>query len=174
MPSSKEYAKEVREWRKANHMCVRCGKEEAYKNYTCCLQCRMDLREAARLRREKAAQSITDEQRIERNALKREQYASKKQQGICKDCNKPVFRDHAYCYEHYLMHRRAHEKHYAKIRKNYREQGLCPMCGKPPFENHKVCEEHYIMLRNRILKINEQRRIENERKRNEEMAKRRQ
>lgn len=169
MSSSKEYAREVYWWRKQHHICVRCGKQDAYKDYTCCLQCRMDLRESAREHIEK---EISAAQRAARNVRKRKIAAEKRANGICLQCSKPVFKDHAYCYEHYLSQRRAHQKYDANLRKNYREQGLCPRCGKPLLEGHKLCEEHYIMYRDRMLKINEERRIKNEYERNEKMAER--
>ena len=81
----------------------------------------------------------------------------KKEHGICRQCSKKVYRNHAYCYEHYLSQKRAHERH-AKERYNYYgEIGLCRICGKPRYENHKLCKEHYEIQAERMRKINRER-----------------
>lgn len=149
MAGNKEYAKEVREWRKEHGMCVRCGKEKAYKNRVHCLMCLMDQREYSR----EHYKGSSEEKRLKAIEIR----AYKKEHGICRQCSKKVYRNHAYCYEHYLSQKRAHERH-AKERYNYYgEIGLCRICGKPRYENHKLCKEHYEIQAERMRKINRER-----------------
>lgn len=149
MAGNKEYAKEVREWRKEHGMCVRCGKEKAYKNRVHCLQCLMDQREYARER----YVGSDEEKRLKAKELR----DYKKAHGICRQCSKKVYRNHAYCYEHYLSQKRAHEKHASEKYHHYGELGLCKICGKPRYENHKLCKEHYEIQAERMRKINRER-----------------
>lgn len=149
MAGNKEYAKEVREWRKAHHMCVRCGNEKAYRNTTHCLQCLMARREYAR---EHYTGSSPEK------ALKAKEIRDfKKAHDICRQCSKKVYRNHAYCYEHYLSQKRAHEKYASERYHHYGELGLCKICGKPRYENHKLCKEHYEIQAERMRKINRER-----------------
>lgn len=149
MSTTKEYAKEVREWRKEHGMCVRCGKEKAYKNRVSCLQCLMDQREYARERYE----GPSEDKRLKAKELR----DYKKAHGICRQCSKKVYRNHAYCYEHYLSQKRAHEKHARERYNYYGEVGLCRICGKPRYENHRLCKEHYEAQAERMRNFNRER-----------------
>ena len=75
----KQYAKEVREWRKAHGICIRCGRFDAEPNRTMCLVCVIDCRELARESYRRKVNAMSEEDRAIRNAEKRRQYADKKE-----------------------------------------------------------------------------------------------
>ena len=139
----RQYAKEVRDWCREHGICTRCNKERAESGEALCLVCRMKLREDSQERYRKYAASMTEEERQARNAKKRQIAAKKRAQGICHQCNRPVYQNHAYCYEHYISQRNAHRKHDKKLLKGYAEQGLCRICGGECVPGKKFCPEHY-------------------------------
>lgn len=158
---AKAYAKEVREWRKAHHMCTRCGHEKADPGKSTCLQCRMARREYAR--------GYDAQPKVREEVAARRAY--KKANGICYACSKPVYKDHAYCYEHYLAQKRQlkawHDKY--NPRKNY-PATQCRICGapvtkKPDGTVSRFCEEHYEQYVKLMNKANEVR-LENEESKN--------
>lgn len=153
------YAKEVYYWRKENHICVRCGKESADEGYVTCLVCRMEQREKSRDR-------YDPEVKVNRATLRAERKAAHQ----CYQCGKPNYRNHAYCYEHYLGQKRANRVYTDRVRnKNFKEQGLCKICGKPLCKRDDgklsvYCEDHYKEYKERAINSSEKRK-ENERMR---------
>lgn len=150
----REYEREVRAWRKEHHMCVRCGHEKADPGYTTCLVCRMDRRVSATGTRygDKIA------------AQAKEIRARKKAEHICYTCSKPAYKDHAYCYEHWLSQRRAQRKWAAENRpnKNY-PSNQCRICGEPVVKKQndmgysKFCATHYAQYVQKMSIANKER-----------------
>ena len=145
----KAYNKEVRAWCIERGLCTICHREKADKGYKTCLVCRMDRREKA------AGRTLTDEQKRSKAERRRCTAAEHKAKGLCLQCSKPVFRDHAYCHEHYISQRKADARHRRK-KYPYHPSGTCRFCGKEPLPGKKTCETHYPILRDRMLKINEE------------------
>ena len=150
---ARRYAKEVREWRKAHGFCTRCGKEKAEKGKSLCLICKMDEREK---RREKYA-NMPEEKKKEHLEEKREKAElirkEKKANGICLQCSRPVYKNHSYCYEHYISQKKADKRHRKKIYP-YHPTGVCRICGKEPAPGHKLCPEHYEQYAARMRECN--------------------
>lgn len=82
------YNREVYAWRKANGICVRCGKEKAYKRSVCCLVCRMEHNESS--------MSLHNKHRNDDGYLKKKAenskktYYKRKEQHICIRCGKKM------------------------------------------------------------------------------------
>lgn len=79
------------------------------------------------------------------NAIKREQYHQRKENGICVRCgHKPVFDGRTCCYECLLKQRRRdlerREKRTGHI------AGRCHWCNNERKPGYRVCEEHYRFL----------------------------
>lgn len=160
--SRRKYAKEVREWRKAHGICTCCGKVDAEPGKTLCLACRMDRREYFREYYRKKAETMTEEEKTARSEKKRLQYSEKKELGICPRCTRPTYKNHAYCYEHYLSQKRAHARAYRK-KYPYHPSGTCRICGGEPAPGHKMCPVHYKEYSERMIKYNKERKGRGER-----------
>lgn len=80
----RECARENRQWKKERHLCVRCGKKDAYTlaGRSCCYECT----EAERHRAENRQR--TEEQIQKHCAKMREKYAENVSRGICPQCGK--------------------------------------------------------------------------------------
>lgn len=153
--STKEYSREVYYWRKAHKICVRCGHEDALEDGALCLVCKMENREKAS---ERYHNLLPDEKRKlldERKEEKKRIRAEKKAQGLCYQCSRPVYKNHAYCYEHYISQKKAHtQNNNAKCK--HHPSGTCYICGKEPAPGHKLCPEHYEERAERARKMNAQ------------------
>ena len=160
----KEYAKEVREWRKSKGLCTRCGKEKAEVGYTTCLVCRLDHREYAK--EHYRNNPVSEEKRLTRNEKQKKKCAEKRAAGICLSCNRPVYAGHSRCYEHYIRIGRMQREHQRK-KFAYHPSGTCRICGKEPAPGHKLCPEHYKEYSERMIRYN------NERAKNKEAERRR-
>ena len=151
--AQRAYAKEVREWRKAHKMCVYCGREKALEGRTMCLVCMMDCRERSRER----SRNMSEEQKRKKSEKNKLIGAEKKARGECRQCSRPVFENHAYCYEHYISQKKAHARENRK-KYPYHPSGVCHICGKDWLSGHKLCPEHYQAYAERMNKINDERR----------------
>lgn len=138
-----QYAKEVRDWCREHGICTRCSKERAEPGKALCLVCKMKLREDSQERYRKQAAAMTEEEQQARNARKRQIASEKRAQGICQQCARPVYKGHAYCYEHYITQKKAHRKHDEKRFNYYSEQGMCKICGGECVQGKKYCPVHY-------------------------------
>jgi hypothetical protein len=135
---AKAYAKEVYKWRKEHGFCVRCGKEKAEEGKTMCLLCKMEQREKAR-ERYRAKAATTRSLDAERQRLRR---AEKNANGICLQCSKPIYNEHAYCYEHYITQKKA-DKKFKEKKYKYHPSGTCYICGRESEKGFKLCPEHH-------------------------------
>lgn len=152
----KQYAKEVREWRKAHGICIRCGKFDAEPGKTMCLICMMDCRDYAREQYRKKTETMTEEERQARNEANRRRYSEKRESGICQQCSNPVFRNHAYCYKHYISQSHAHGRE-RKKKYPYHPIGTCRICGAEPEPGFKMCPTHRKEYSDRMIKYNKER-----------------
>ena len=103
----RERAKELREWRKSLGICTRCGKAAAELGKTMCLACLMDSREYSRKHYRKKAESMTDDEKRVRNEKMMQRYHQRKELGLCPQCSRPQYKNHVYCYEHYISQKHA-------------------------------------------------------------------
>lgn len=149
--AQRAYAKEVREWRKAHKMCVRCGKEKALEGRVMCLVCMMDARE----RHREEYRQMSDEEKLKRAEKKKLIREEKKARRECLQCSRAVYKNHAYCYEHYISQKKAHTRHRRK-KYPYHPSGTCRICGKEPVPGHKLCPEHYEQYAERMRELNAQ------------------
>lgn len=156
MPTTAKEAREIRAWRKAHGMCVRCGKEKAVSGHTTCLICMMDQREKSRERSRRHRESMTEEERRVRNEKRRLRSAERKKLGLCRQCMKPVYKNHAYCYTHYISQKNAHRRE-RKKKYAYHPSGTCRICGCEPEPGHKMCPVHYKEYSDRMIKYNKDR-----------------
>lgn len=162
------YAKEVRAWRKAHKVCVRCGKEKAYKNFVLCLQCRGEENYKRQVKYQEKKATMTEQDIIAIRQKKREINARKKEEGICLQCSKPRYKNHAYCYEHYLGQKRVHKKVNEQKKKDHNACGLCRICNKPKLPKSAFCEEHYNEYSTRMREYNYMKAKEREEMKNNE------
>lgn len=154
----KKYAKEVREWRKAHGFCTRCGHEKAEPGRSTCLVCKMDRR-AYQI--EYKSQPKVREVEAARRAYKRENH-------ICYACSKPTYKNHAYCYEHYLAQKRQTKAWNDTYRNHHYPSNQCRICGAPVVKKHndmgysKFCATHYEQYLQNMKRANEVRLNEKE------------
>lgn len=146
---AKAYAKEVYYWRKEHGICVNCGKEKAEPNRTRCLECKMVQREKMLA----AYHNKPEEVKVLEAEKKRLKRAEKKAQGICRQCSRPIYKNHAYCYEHYISQRNADRK-YKQKKLKYHPSGTCYICGKESEKGFKLCPEHHKEWAERVTETN--------------------
>ena len=159
--NSKRNAERREEYRyyKEHGICVDCHQEEAAKGRTRCLTC-LSIRAE---QREKRESKLTEEERAEKNRIKREKGKAlrddRKANGLCDVCGKPAYKNHSKCYEHYIYYKRYEKKRREKKNKGYAELGLCRICGEPTVGGKKFCKEHLEQYRE-IMKRTQAKRME--------------
>lgn len=72
------------EFYKKNHICVKCGQEDAERNHTMCLECMMKSRESSLAYAKKHKEKINEKSRIR----SRNRYYELKKLNICTSCGK--------------------------------------------------------------------------------------
>ena len=154
--SRRKYAKELREWRKAHGICIRCGKADAEPGKTECLICRMDCREYGKEYYRKKAERMTEEEKQIRSEKGLRRYYERKEQGLCTQCSKPRYKNFAHCYEHYISHKRSNAQ-YCQKKYPYHPPGTCRICGGEPAPGHKMCQIHHKEYSERMTKYNKER-----------------
>ena len=135
---------------KEHGICVDCHQEEAAKGRTRCLTC-LSLRAE---QRQKYNSKLTEEERAERNRIKREKSKAlrdyRKANGLCDVCGKPVYKNYSKCYEHYIYYKQYEKKRREKKNKGYAKLGLCRICGEPTVGGKKFCAKHLEQYRNKM------------------------
>lgn len=131
----RKYNNELYASLKKRGMCTKCHKVKAEKGHSLCLVCRMDMRGREI--------HLTEEEKRAKAAYMRELALRKKAAGICVNCDKPVYKDHVRCYEHYIYQRRKNTERRKKQKRGYMELGLCRICGAECVPDKKYCLEHY-------------------------------
>lgn len=86
----------------------------------------------------------------ERSAETRRQ---KKEQGICRECSKPVFDGHSLCLDCLLKKRKRDRERGRKY--DYKDPNGCYRCGAPCVPGKKLCPEHYKINLANIKKVTE-------------------
>lgn len=76
-----EYSKLTREWLRANHICVACGKERVLGNDKICFECRAKSAERPKYRK-------TDEQKKRERDKARTTYHQRCELGVCTVCGR--------------------------------------------------------------------------------------
>lgn len=116
---SVESYRERREFYKAKHMCVICGQEEAFRNYTECVYCRMKKRDKNKSAWDKVKndKAFTEKE----NERYRTLYQKRKEQGLCPKCGIEITdKNYVYC-------EKCRAKHRESKRKISRENGAIPL-----------------------------------------------
>lgn len=143
---NRQYYLEVKEWCKTHGVCTKCHKQKADPGHSLCLMCRMDARGKTKPR--------TSEEKKRRADASRAAMADKRKNGICRRCNKPVYKGHAHCYEHYIYARRKNRERNEKRRKGYELEGKCRICGEEQRTGSKFCETHFQQYSLRMAEMN--------------------
>lgn len=140
-----EYLRERYKWLKEHHICVECGKADAYKNHVYCLECL--ARKQERRAHTKEKQPITTEERYLKNIHKMRRYDLCVAFGVCPQCNKHnAMPGHVLCLECNLKKRKRDEERQRKkgIYPHDSYFDMCVQCGKnTPLDGKKLCSKCY-------------------------------
>lgn len=146
-----EYHREMYVWRKAHHICTKCGQEDALKGHTRCISC-------LEKERGKTKKPLNTEQQYSQRIHQKRRYDLLAAFGMCTACGKRnAAPGRAYCTECLIKRRRKSEEKRRKAgifpRDSY--SGLCTMCNKnPPVEGKKQCRECYEKTLRALAKMN--------------------
>lgn len=143
---NRAYYLEVKQWCKEHGFCTRCQKEKAEPGHSLCLVCRMDARGKSKPR--------SEEEKKERADKARQDMTERRKKGICRRCSKPVYQNHAHCYEHYIYTTRKNREYNQKRRKGYAIIGKCRICGEELRPGSAFCEIHYQQYSSRRAEAN--------------------
>ena len=126
---SRTYERETYHWRKAHHVCTKCGKEDAEPHKTLCAEC---AAKCAAI--DKKYRSSLDEERRQR--IKQQKQAQKdrrRNSGLCVECGKTALKGRRFCLDCMIKTRRRNKKQYdAKM----------------------LCAKHYEIARRSMEKVN--------------------
>ena len=145
------YARETYHWRKAHHVCTKCGKEDAEPHKTLCAECAAKCTAI-----DKKYRSSLDEERRQR--IKQQKQAQKdrrRNSGLCVECGKTALKGRRFCLECLIKTRRRNKKQYdaKRVKTNFAE-GLCSRCNEPALTGKKLCAKHYDVARRSMEKVN--------------------
>lgn len=137
------YDRNLYAWRKANHICVRCGRRKAEGRYTACLMCRSYNSEHCRKYREKHKEYVY----CRNNKNRKARYNAKKAAGICVRCGKRKAESgRVHCT--YCLARNRRQRENARREKGIIshqmafELGYCYWCCKrKAMPGKKICKE---------------------------------
>ena len=145
--SNKEENREWYYFLKEHHICVRCGKRDAFYNKTKCPEC---IEKAQKRDREHYAEN---REKILQRKKKRSKplYARRKAEGLCVKCGRKKAIKGIYCLECYVKERKREIERTEKrkrenggyIREIWKEKGLCIQCGEPTLPGKRLCQKHY-------------------------------
>lgn len=131
-------------WYKEHGICVKCKEYEAVPNKVKCEVCLLKESETAK----KKIDNLTEEQKEERKALRREQERLRrekaKENGICTHCFKrKVVEGKNRCLDCIVKDKKRYiQKQKGKIIRSERKHyGLCYICGKASMYNKTLCVE---------------------------------
>lgn len=137
------YDRETYAWRKAHHICIKCGHVEAFKNHVYCIDCLEQKRETERANRKPRS----TEEKYAQALHRRRRYDLLIAFGICTSCgNHKAMAGHTLCLECNLRQKNRMKKQSIKKgiypRDSY--SGLCILCNKKaPINGKKLCSECY-------------------------------
>lgn len=135
-----EYFRDMYAWRKAHHICTKCGQEDAAKGRTRCINCLEKCRGQIR-------KPLTTEQRYAKHIRQKRRYDLLTAFGVCTKCNKHnALPGKTWCLECTLKRKKTMENKRRKAgifpRDSYSD--MCFLCGKnPPLDGKKLCGECY-------------------------------
>lgn len=139
-----QYAKEVREYRKALGICTRCGNDRiAVNSKTLCADCQEKRREYAARQFKGMTPEEKQQYNEQRRIRRKKQRDQHKAAGQCECCGKPTYNGHSKCIDHFLYHKRKEAEHRNQKKKGYAEMGLCRYCGGECVPGKAYCPEHY-------------------------------
>lgn len=151
------YLREIYAFRKENGICVRCGKEKAYKNSVNCLECRMEHREQSMRSHYKHREDKGYLQKKAETSAKI--YNKRKEQHICIRCGKPM----SECVKtvvckrcSVIVNRNERERRHEQgvLPRELKGNGVyCAICAKPvEKQGNKLCDRCYEALAIILLK----------------------
>lgn len=149
-----EYYREQYSWRKAHHICVKCGQADAVKSSVFCFDCLLKNRK----RQNKKYKSLTTEEKYAKSMHAKRRYDLCVAFGVCPKCsNHNAVKGQVLCAECRLKVKKQQEKQRRKAgiypRDSYSD--VCVRCGKnPPIDGKKLCGECYEKTLQNLSKAN--------------------
>ena len=146
-----KYFRDMYAWRKAHHICIKCGQEDAAKGRTRCINCLEKNR--GRIRK-----PLSTEQQYAKHIHQKRRYDLLLAFGVCAQCNKHnALPGHTLCLECNLKRNKAAENKRRKQgvypRDSYSD--MCLQCGKNPrLDGKKICSECYDKTMRNLAKAN--------------------
>lgn len=146
-----EYYREMYAWRKAHHICVKCGQMNAAKGRVKCISCLEDARAVIK-------KPLNTEQQYANRLYMKRRYDLLTAFGVCVKCGKRnAAPGHVHCNECLLRSRRKDEAARRKAgifaRDSYSD--MCVQCGKNlPVDGKKLCGECYEKALKNLVKAN--------------------
>lgn len=140
-------AHELREWYKSVNRCTVCHKNPPEKGKTLCLVCLMDKREKDYNYYHRNNEKMKEKAR-ERD---RKRYETRKLQGLCVDCGKPIecgVRCKS-CLDKSNLRRRK------KREKPWKDFSYCIRCDNKAVQGYKMCSYHLQKQREMVVKREE-------------------
>lgn len=141
------YFREMYAWRKAHHICVKCGQRDAKKGHTRCISCAEKEQKRNAQKRALSKSEYHTEEYYRQLCRTNKLYDLRVAFGVCTDCGKRnAAPGYTKCTECLIRCRRKSEEKRRKSgiypRDGYSE--LCKMCNKKaPLNGKKLCEECY-------------------------------
>jgi len=140
----KQAKREERAWCKANGVCQCCKKAKVEDKKVFCFDC-ADRRNARTRERRN-----TEQYRQYHAERERQRRATKKENGICHNCSKPVYQNKCYCYECLLASRKKDRRLYDEKERPYtkptwyrKEIGMCSWCDSMELHSERLCKACY-------------------------------
>lgn len=145
--SNKEEERAWRQFLKEHHICVRCGKRDAFHNKTMCPECLEKEQKRGRERYAENREQILQRKKKYNKSL----YARRKAEGLCVKCGQKKATKGVCCLECYVKERKREIERTEKrkrenggyIREIRKEKGLCAQCGEPTLPGQRLCQKHY-------------------------------
>lgn len=148
---SRTYERETYHWRKAHHVCTKCGKEDAEPHKTLCAECAAKCAATDKKYRD----SLDEERRQRIKQQKQAQKARRRNSGLCLECGKIAIKGRRFCLDCLIKTRRRNKKRYdAKRVKTIFADGLCCRCNEPALPDKMLCAKHYDIARHSMEKVN--------------------
>ena len=131
------YERETYHWRKAHHVCTKCGKEDAEPHKTLCAECAAKCAATDKKYRD----SLDEERRRRIKQQKQAQKDRRRSSGLCVECGKTAVKGRRFCLDCMIKTRRRNKKQYdAKRVKTIFADGLCCRCNEPALPDNALRE----------------------------------
>ena len=130
-----KYQRELRAWRKAHHICIRCGKRDAVPHMSHCEDCLY-----------KRVMSYDTSKREQEAKRGRKRQQAHREAGLCIYCSRPALPGRKICSECSIRCAAANKENRRrkKAEQPPRDPSLCKIlkCGQPKVEGRCYCAEH--------------------------------